>query len=1203
VKKVLIAIGGGVILIVGAILIVPSFIDWSGYRTQISQQVKDFTGRDLLIGGDIAFSVLPSPVLKVSDIRLANAPGASTSNMVAIRQLDVDVALFPLLVGTVHVNSIRLIEPVIQLEMLANGQGNWVLTSTEDKEKNIETKMRVGDPLFENNGPKDSAALPLQIDDFIIERGTLVYQDTLNGTYEEVGDINSRFSIAGLNGPFEAIGTVRLRDIPVGFEANVGQIVNGRTASFATEIRFAHGESSARFSGTFVNLTEGPAIKGKLNASGKSFAGLVSAFVQQDTLPGGLNQPFTLEGDTAYGVEGMSFGEDGLSLTLGRDRGTVKLEYSQKGKKNLQASAAFNKLDADVWLTAAPYKATAPKALPLVISPTKTLLSSGGERASAALAVDDSAKKVKQDSSTNTTSAKLPKDIAASISLSVDAITFKGESIRQVQSIVSLNEGEVSLERLSAILPGAGEFSLVGIAGERDGKIQFDGSMDLNFSHLRGALSWLGMDVSKVPTDRLQHLSVASQVTANPETVRIYDLVAKMDGSSLKGATTIALRARPSFGASLSLDRFNADAYLVEAQIAPSSSGQKAPTGDGATNATAQSSSPNAVSVLDGLKVLNSFDANLDLSAGHLVFQKQDIKNAEFKASIYNGDVKIQKVSVGNFAGLKLGASGALVNKDGSLMAQDLKVNVSGENLADAAKILGQDQVMDWRKLGAVSLSAMLNNNLLAPDLDLSANLLGATLIVAGNADLFPVPKADATVNAQVSDLARLTRGLGLAYQPSGNPGTIEVNTDVSYTPQLVSLKNISGKVGNTALSGEASFKPMARPYAELTLETGALRLDPFLPREVEAAAVNDNRAASTEAGATVSSKASSTSGKWSQDVIDLSGLRDIDAKVRIKSAALSNKKMTAQNVVLSADLKNGVLDISQADAGVFGGQVNVTSQLDASKVAQVTADVRAEGLQVSQILTQTESASSAVGRVDFTSKISAQGQSQAQLVSNLDGTANMTMQGLTMQSKGKGGSVLDILNFLAVLSGSNNKAQADVSVASDIVKGIASLKTANLTSNIATGSATGNVDLPRWTVDVSGNLNIQQNALVGLLAQKAKMKQNYPFSVIGSLDAPNVKLDTGGISSGGGLVIPLPDKLEKKGYGNLIRGLLGAGGVKTDAPATSEETAPAPSAPQDGTMAPPPPPPGGSTSTTTPQKAPSVEEQLLKGLGSLLKR
>ena len=173
------------------------------------------------------------------------------------------------------------------------------------------------------------------------------------------------------------------------------------------------------------------------------------------------------------------------------------------------------------------------------------------------------------------------------------------------------------------------------------------------------------------------------------------------------------------------------------------------------------------------------------------------------------------------------------------------------------------------------------------------------------------------------------------------------------------------------------------------------------------------------------------------------------------------------------------------------------------------------------------------------------------------------------------------------------------MTVKSDITNGVAKLSNAALTSNIANGGATGQVDLPNWVIDVSGNLTVKQNALIGLLAQKAKMKQDYPFSIKGALDKPNVKLDSGGISSGGGLVIPLSSHAEKKGYGNLIRGLLGAGGIKTQAPEAAQPT-PANEPAADGTLAPPPPPPGGSSSNT---QQPSVEQQLLKGLGNLLKR
>lgn len=169
------------------------------------------------------------------------------------------------------------------------------------------------------------------------------------------------------------------------------------------------------------------------------------------------------------------------------------------------------------------------------------------------------------------------------------------------------------------------------------------------------------------------------------------------------------------------------------------------------------------------------------------------------------------------------------------------------------------------------------------------------------------------------------------------------------------------------------------------------------------------------------------------------------------------------------------------------------------------------------------------------------------------------------------------------------------------MVNGVATLTTAQLTSTIANGGASGTVNLPDWMIDVSGKLNLQQNALVGLLAQKAKMKQEYPFSIRGAMDAPDVKLDTGGLSSGGGLVIPLPDKLEKKGVGNVLRGLLGAGGIKTEAPTAAPAPArtEAPAVSGDGTVAPPPPPPGGSSS----QPAPSAEEQLIRGIGDLLRK
>ncbi|SCA57050.1 exported hypothetical protein [Candidatus Terasakiella magnetica] len=1198
-KKVLIGLGVFVALVFAAILVVPSFIDWSGYRVDIAQKVKEATGRDLLIGGDISLSLLPSPVLKVSDVHFANAEGAQNQDMFSTRQLDVRVALMPLLRGTVHVQSIRMIEPTIHLEVLASGQGNWDFkTQAQAGESSSAPSQQAGDPSFEDAQESKEQPLPLQIDDFIIERGRLIFEDTAKGLKEEISDINSRFAIGALNGPFEAAATMTVRGIPIGFDGSVGKIVHGRTGSFAAQVKLAHGETTARLSGTLVNLPEGPKVKGKLAFKGESLAGLISAFDPSPKQHGGLNRPFNIEGEVSYAPSGLTFGEDGLSLALGQDRGSLQFSFENLETKKLTASASFNKIDGDAWLTARPYQVVAPKPLALVISPSNESGASDGTRVSTVLSNPVVQDKPSDAGQGATQSFTLPKDMEASLSLNVDALLLKGKAIRQVQGAVSLSQGELALERLSAILPGAGEVSVFGVAGERDGQLQFDGSLDLNVAHLRGALEWAEVDVKGVRADRLQQVMLSSQIAATPKELRLYDVKATMDGSTLTGATTIALRSRPSFGASLQLDRFNADAYLREKQTV-----EKKPVATPTSPTTQEPSQAKApqkpVNPLEVLAFLDRFDANLDLSVGQVTYEKKTIKKAKLEASVFNGDVVIKKASVGSFGGVSLEATGGLNKSEAGLLAENLTLTAHGKSWANAAQMLGLGDVANWQKIGPVSLNSTLNGKVLAPNLDVSIDALGSSVIVAGQADLLPLPKGEASVNVQIANLGKVTRGLGLSYQPTGNPGDIELNSDVSFNLSGASLENITGKVGQSAISGKVTYKLKKKPFVDVSLKTGALRLDPFMAKQVKArsssqakSAANNNRARS--------GTQTSASGKWSREKIDFSALHGLDAKIRLQSTALLHKKVKAENVVLKADLKDGVLDVSQASANVFGGQLSVTSKTQANEIAQIDTSVKATGLKLAPLLKGLGSQTCADGTVALQGRFETQGQSQYDFISGLNGDVDFGLQKVSVGSKGKGGSPLDVLNLLAVLSGTNpSKGLADISTKAVVKKGVATLTTASLSSNIATGSATGQVDLPNWLIDISGALKVQQNALVGLLAKKAKMKQDYPFAIKGALDKPDVKLDTGGVSSGGGLIIPLPDKLDKKGYGNIIRGLLG-GGVKNTAPKVEETTATPPLPAKDGIIAPPPPPPGGSNSSSTPP--PSVEQQLLQGLGNVLK-
>ncbi len=127
-KKVLIGVVGLLVVAVVALLVGPGFVDWNRYKPRIAEMAEDATGRRLSIDGDISLAILPQPTLSVHALRLANLPGAAAPDMLRLETLDVQSALLPLLFGNIQVQGVTLIEPEVDLVVLADGRRNWVFT-------------------------------------------------------------------------------------------------------------------------------------------------------------------------------------------------------------------------------------------------------------------------------------------------------------------------------------------------------------------------------------------------------------------------------------------------------------------------------------------------------------------------------------------------------------------------------------------------------------------------------------------------------------------------------------------------------------------------------------------------------------------------------------------------------------------------------------------------------------------------------------------------------------------------------------------------------------------------------------------------------------------------------------------------------------------------------------------------------------------
>ena len=113
-------------LLVAALFLVPLLLDWEQYKPEIAERLEAITGRDVTIDGPLAVTFLPTPTIEATDLRIANAPGAAAADMARIGSLDLKLALGPLLGGEIAVTSLELVEPVIELQRLADGRPNWL---------------------------------------------------------------------------------------------------------------------------------------------------------------------------------------------------------------------------------------------------------------------------------------------------------------------------------------------------------------------------------------------------------------------------------------------------------------------------------------------------------------------------------------------------------------------------------------------------------------------------------------------------------------------------------------------------------------------------------------------------------------------------------------------------------------------------------------------------------------------------------------------------------------------------------------------------------------------------------------------------------------------------------------------------------------------------------------------------------------------
>jgi AsmA protein len=357
-KKLLIAVGVVIVLLVGIAIIIPSFVPVDSYKIKLSDSIKQSTGRDFAINGKVSLSILPRLAIEVNDVSIGNAPGAASKTMSTLSKVQLRVQLLPLLDGKIVVDSFVLDKPVIDLEIDKNGRPNWEVSGAESPaEPATPSKAKTKTP----------AAADAKIDfddirlgDIHMNDGAVRFTDQRTGQSYAVGGINVTISMPDLDHPLKISGKANYNAKDVTVDLNLAkprQAFAGQASPFTLGLG---GEMITMSVDGEVTYITSPKVSGAVDLKIPSIRNLASWAGKPLALSGPLGK-FAVSGKLAVDWPKIGFTDAKIALDAISGSGELSVDSSNP-KPVIKGRLALDRLDLNPYLPQTP--ATSPSAAP-----------------------------------------------------------------------------------------------------------------------------------------------------------------------------------------------------------------------------------------------------------------------------------------------------------------------------------------------------------------------------------------------------------------------------------------------------------------------------------------------------------------------------------------------------------------------------------------------------------------------------------------------------------------------------------------------------------------------------------------------------------------------------------------------------------------------------------------------------------------------
>ncbi len=162
-KKLLIVLGGLLVLVVAVLAMLPRLLDVNRYHDRIQAELQKQLGREVQLG-QMSLGLLP-PTFKVQNAVIGEDPKFNSGVPFAqTAELDIELKLGPLLHKDVQVATLRMLHPQVELIRGADGEWNFSTIGTHNEQQ---TKQEQA----------SEESKPLQLDRFQIDDGAVAITD------------------------------------------------------------------------------------------------------------------------------------------------------------------------------------------------------------------------------------------------------------------------------------------------------------------------------------------------------------------------------------------------------------------------------------------------------------------------------------------------------------------------------------------------------------------------------------------------------------------------------------------------------------------------------------------------------------------------------------------------------------------------------------------------------------------------------------------------------------------------------------------------------------------------------------------------------------------------------------------------------------------------------------------------------------------